>query len=737
MTASPHPLGSPYRPRATLANAALPPRVRGVLERLHAAAAGPVARQLDLALDEYERRLLRQADQARRPEQRQGLLETLRATRRHRADLAPRCLAELESALAAIREPAPARGPTARPSFHELRLVEHDEVEEDSLQRTIAVRHERRAALPLLLLGQRFGVLAGAPAFDPERLPLGPYRLVRMLGEAMQALPTGREARLQLYRAYDETALAEYPAWLETLNELLAREGVLPGLAYVPLRPRPRPQAAGEARAAPGRPPDAREPAAPAEGRPLTGWLGLDEEERADAFAPLRQLLARRRQALQRLRAPQQPERPALPTGEALDALAALQRSRAPDAPAPELADLRRHLLALARQRYGAEAGLAGDDQDALDLLELFLARIERELRPGAAAGELIARLRLPLLRAALQDRTLFVRNGHPARQLLEAVAEAGARWLPWEELDPHLDEQLRHAVEQVLRQPDDTAAAFQAARDELHEHLRLVARKAELAERRHVEAARGKERLADAKRRAAGALAGMLGERPLPRFVHGLLQQAWLDVLTLTLLRHGEDSPAWREQLQATERIVAAHAQPPSPAPAQLEVAVEHALTLVGHHGEDAGAIARQLLGLGGDEASRTQLALRLKSRARLGEDAPAASAPAPRDAETERCWRRLRALPPGTWFEFDGDAPGEVLRRRLSWHSAVTQQALFVNARGQRVCELGLDELARSMAAGRARVVEAREGRLLDRAWRATLAALDPGRHDAEENA
>lgn len=63
---------------------------------------------------------------------------------------------------------------------------------------------------------------------------------------------------------------------------------------------------------------------------------------------------------------------------------------------------------------------------------------------------------------------------------------------------------------------------------------------------------------------------------------------------------------------------------------------------------------------------------------------------------------------------------------RQRLSWYSLITDNALFVNPRGQKVAEHSLDSLARLMAHGQARLVNEDKSRLIDRAWQATLRTL-----------
>ena len=127
----------------------------------------------------------------------------------------------------------------------------------------------------------------------------------------------------------------------------------------------------------------------------------------------------------------------------------------------------------------------------------------------------------------------------------------------------------------------------------------------------------------------------------------------------------------------------------------------------------------------------------MKLKARTRLGEDAERARRPdlPPRTPEEQARYEQLRVMPFGTWIEFTTNQQGDVVRRRMSWFSPVTDNALFVNQRGQRIGEHSLDSLARMIAAGQARIVTAERGRLVDRAWQAALRTLRSfaGRGDA----
>ena len=135
----------------------------------------------------------------------------------------------------------------------------------------------------------------------------------------------------------------------------------------------------------------------------------------------------------------------------------------------------------------------------------------------------------MPVVRAAVQDRSFFVRDQHPARELLNSVAESGATWLADDDADPQLVTRLEQAVDRVVEEYDGDESVFERANREVQEHYRAQARKAEVSERRQVEAARGRDRLETAKRKAAETIAARLGGRKPPQFVQGQKGKALL----------------------------------------------------------------------------------------------------------------------------------------------------------------------------------------------------------------
>jgi len=789
MSASATPPGTATaKPPATLSARAFPRRARRLLESILEYVSDELERSLGSTLNDVEQQFFKLAEQARSNEVQQHCFEALRTVKRGRSDLTPRFMIGLEAALASIRDPDRGKDPAAgaEAAFSGLALVEKIDVDESAALREIASRMEIRNSLPLYLLGQRFGVLAGQPAFDPENLPVGPHVLCRILAEATRCLDLTQANRLVVFRQFDRQITPIFGGLVEAINTLLIREGVLPHLSFVPVRGR----AANAKRSGNKLPTEPEAEAAPALDReqapahvgaraaapraagamadarpvPLTGWPSVEPPQAMpdagggeNTFSVLRDLLASRRALLGKLG--QGPTAGA--TGKAreevhvvseddVQSILGVLQQKANHAvlvdgqPAPRsVTHVKQDLLSQLRQiaPAGKAPALAEEESDTIDLVGMLFDVLMRDVKPHSPAATLLAKMQVPLLRVALRDKDFFTQQRHPARQMLNAVAESGAFWLGDAESDPGTVEKMQMLVDRVVGEFNGDVNIFDTLLQDLGGHLQTMARKAEVSERRHVDAARGKEKLALARLRASEEISERLKGQKVPRFVKTLLTEAWADVLALSLLRQGEDSAAFKQQLGVAEQLIDAAradkgaAKPRAAADVEaLRQEIEHSLSQVGYHAEDAQAIASRLSQASepesaDDPASRTELALRLKARSRLGADVEpkkvAQKAEALTAAESAAV-EQIKQLPFGTWFEFSDTPTGERVRRRMSWFSTVTGHVLFVNQRGQRVGEYTLETVSRAMASGSAHVVVAERSTLIDRAWNSIVSAL-----------
>jgi hypothetical protein len=483
-------------------------------------------------------------------------------------------------------------------------------------------------------------------------------------------------------------------------------------------------------------------PAAPVRTSTFTGWPGdaIGHAGRPgtsnDIYSNLRDLLhAARKPAAAKASPPGAPTSAVASASDVQSVLGLLQRR--PVTPAlvngravpRSIQNVKQDLLAQLRQitRNDPPPALAEDDTDTIELIGMLFDQIMKDVRPNSPAANLLQKLQVPLLRVALRDREFFSQSEHPARQMIDTVAETGVYWVGDEGPDQELMGKVDLLVDRLSDEFDGDISLFDTLLGDLSQHTQSVMRKAEVAERRHVEASLGREKLTIAQAHASEIMGEITRAHAVPKFTRALLTQAWTDVLALTALRHGENSEQWGKQVEVAKQIAAAAAEGAHPDPdatGELGRHVEESLKEVGYHADEAAAIGQRLTALGStedDPASRTELAMKLKARARLGESLshkPEGITLPPMNEHEQECLERLRGLPFGTWLEFVTNQQGDRVRRRLSWFSPVSGHCLLINHRGQRAGEYTLDMLARSMSRDQVFIVDKPRESFIDRA-------------------
>src|SRR5581483_3902131 len=313
----------------------LPIRVHGLLEGVLALCSSGLERALVSTLNEVEMQLFKLAEQGRSHEQQHRCFETLREIKRGRSDVAPRYMLAMEDALACFDQRGTAAAEVAKVLRHpahgkqELSLVDTSELEESLALQEFAAKTEVRQAQQLYALGHRFGVLAGAPMFEAEALPIGPLMLGEALRRASEGLDIATEHRVLLYRTFDRMTVNAVGSFYEALNTYFIEHRILRHLRLQA----PIAKIADRDREQPATPPDpqaGREPMAPqplhspspgfGARQPAPGsyaqtqahaatpgapsWAGVTSQPAAgddrdsELFATLRELLAGRRHAL-------------------------------------------------------------------------------------------------------------------------------------------------------------------------------------------------------------------------------------------------------------------------------------------------------------------------------------------------------------------------------------------------------------------------------------------------------
>jgi hypothetical protein len=709
----------------------LAPRARHLLAQQIAECDGLLEPLLRNVLDDLEHELFRIAEQSTGGQAQHEAMEALKEIRRARPRFQGRLMALLEARFARIGRADATPAADDKHAGEDLSLVDPHEFDETMALEDLSTRTELHAGNAIFDLCHRYAVLIAAPPLDNEVLPSGPHALATVLGEAAADIGLQREHRLLFYRLCDRRLFAAAESFYSRLNDHLKTSGILPDLrSYLPKR---APSAPTQTQSGDASAPEAVN--TPAGISPALNFTAPASPPMGELHA----LLDARRRTLDpeaAAAAAQSAQFTSMP--ELQEALAALQAMPSrKTAPQPG-ENLTGELMAeLRRSSPGQDVQLQPEHRDALDLIGLLYDQLLTETRTEGIAQQLLASLQVPLLRIALSDSNFFTVRNHPARRLMNLVLETANLWLDRsdDKFDAALNQRLQRSVKRVVEDYKGDMGVIEKEADDLDTHLKLITRRAEIAERRQVEAAQGRNRLHEARAAATKAIDARLVDNRSTPLVRALLENAWTDALTLTLLRDGENSEAYRRRLAAVDQLLGSSVERDD---TRLASDLNHGLTQVGLQAAEADQITRYALELPQQPAqqastpppSQTELLIRLKSRHKPGEDEagtrPASPRKLPLTASEKRALDTLTKLPFGSWLEFTINQQGQKVARKLAWYAPSSGRCLLVNARGTAAPERMLDQIARKMARGQVRPIQRQDGGMIDRAWNALLAGL-----------
>jgi hypothetical protein len=351
------------------------------------------------------------------------------------------------------------------------------------------------------------------------------------------------------------------------------------------------------------------------------------------------------------------------------------------------------------------------DDEDAVDLVGMLFDVLMTERDFQEEAKSLMSRLIVPYAKAAVLDRRLFLTKAHPARKLLNALAEAveGNQGDGAQERD--LLNRAEVTVDRLVAGFNEDIAIFETLEVEMRSYLDQHQRRIELAEKRAKEAQRGQERLENARMLAARELQQRSLNSGLPVSVSEFFSRYWTHHLSMIALREGEDSQSWSLALQLADDILAMlSTQPPSARLQPMQrhrTAIESVLSSSGVMADTSSAFIQKMT----DEVCMYQP----MSGVPVTEVVAVAETSAPKasfglhlaydknaiefdEADVEY----FRSLPIGGWLQLEG-SNGSFSPIKLAWISPISSRLMFVNRRGVRVLVVSVEELAQMKKQGK----------------------------------
>ncbi len=654
-----------------------------------------------------------------------------------------------------------------------LALIEDKDLEESLAVSAMVGKASNRLAQQLYALEQRLSVLVGGNKVDEHNNPLGPRALCQIFQSTLVELDVDLNVKLLVLKLYDKHVMGGLDVLYDEINHLLVQSGVLPQLKHSIAIRRP-------ATAAPGMGPGVGSGESHAATHEFDSHAGsnvysaaaaAEAELQIELYNTVRSLLSSRRAIAPGpfTGTPTQ----AFATNDLVNALSILQSQAIALAPQASLGPMMQMVPAvqikeeLVGQLHRLGSGdekhrMAEVDEDTIDLVGMLFEFILQDRNLPAGMQALLARLQIPYLKCAILDKELFAQKEHPARQLLDELAQAGLSWSEESDKDGRFYEKVKSVVEALLKDFSDDVQIFERQLKDFREFVGSSRKRAEVAELRAAEAARGRERLQGARKTAAREILSRIEGKKLPEVIRHILTRPWANVLVLTILRQGEGSPPWKTSLRVADELVWAAQHKVTDAERarlralvpELEKALRQGLAMVAYHDNDVRQLLTDLAsfyeiqlnpgprpqaetaaasegddtspgdnhqvgkpadeGSGGEENFVDELA-------RQPESSEAEVDP---EAEIQDSYYDLaRAIKVGTWVEFrHGESRAE--RAKLSWVSPISSKFLFVNRKGLKVADKTIWALASELRHGRAMLLE--DVPLFDRALDAIVERL-----------
>lgn len=660
-------------------------------------------------------------------------LTALRELRRVRGQLGRRFEQALIAGFRNLRDPR--NGTGALGAHASLSLLSEDDLEEQLANEQLAESLSRMHAPSLELLGKRLAHLLAREDLKPSDNPLSPIFLASAMRHAAEVVELEADVRIVLFKFFERelaTALAQV---YDRSNTLLVAAGVLPQLRTT-AKAESIPSAPGHESGMGWNPGHPAGSAGTGDGLAQPGFMGTANPADQAMFANLLGLLQGWRTAMGPMGG-QGGTGPVVTLGsnELVSILSLMQR----DLPAqmqaqfaqrnqehPLAVQIRQEVMQGARKLgvTGDNLQLDGLDEDAVDLVALLFDVLLDGPQFDSEVRRKIGRMLVPYVKVAVKDRRMFMFKEHPARRLLNTVAEACEGNHGEAPQERELLSRVDSTIDRLVAEFNEDVAIFETLEQELRAYMAQHRKRFELAEKRAADAQRGRERLDQARSAINAELSQHRGERELPAVMDEFLSRYASHHLTQVMLRDGHGSPRHEEAMRAVDDLLVAfdYAELRTPAeelPALPRAQFEAILASSGCIGEAAqdaiDSLHDALVRLAGGERAADNTTHMPEQQ--LVHEPVAPPEPEPllevvAGIDTldfdGAMLERMRKLQVGSWIQLATSAD-RVEPAKVSWISPISSRLLLVNRRGIRVLVASAEELAAMAKLGK---VSLREG-------------------------
>ena len=657
-----------------------------------------------------------------------------------------------------------------------LSLVNQDEFDENIALVAARQRAEGDFNEQLWMLSQRISLITGGQKIQETELPMSPGSYCSAIKRAMVVADIQLTAKLVVYKLFEQKVMTQLGHVYEEINNTLADMGILPNLQY-------------KVKKADGADSDAQthdqeETQSPdqqfaAGGRrasdQVTGRRASDQAVPQAGFVPhpseglpagdyQRQLvenihLLQDRLATQATGGPSGaavsaasatvvPLQPVYNSAQLMQAAGQVQQSdqaivadgllASNNIQPLDIAQARQRLVAQLQEVTGSDESpdLSADHMRTIELVGLLFEYILNDQQVPDSVKTVLSFLHTPFLKLAFSEVDFFSHHEHPARLLLNSLADAGAKWVGNDDSSQfNMLDQIRKTVREVLDEYEVDTKLFAGLLLEFNGFVQKIELRVQLLEKRATEKARGEDRLREVKQRINKEIHERIAEKDIPTAILLFLLQPWSDYMAFVLLRYGDESESWDNALTLVDNMLWGLELTDSDSerlrwkkhyPWMQEI-IQKGFDLIGYDTGKAVKLKRsidRLYKLREKNVEPELAAEEVRDKlVKLAEEKAGEKVSVDNMGEKElQILEKLKLMEFGTWFEHrDGS------REKVAWFNSKTLHFLFVDQAGKRSGMKTGEELVHAMVAGDMKMIAGSIKPLVERTMESIFSDLN----------
>lgn len=629
-----------------------------------------------------------------------------------------------------------------------LSLIDEKELDETLAKTNLINKSEMAFHRQLFAIEKRFSLLASGTKLKAEQIPIGPHVLVNSFTQSIKILDIEVNTKLIIYKLFERNVMGQLNPIYASINDLLAENGIVPEIKYN-LGRSSSPPSQSAATNGPVKP-DSSEPQPSEQSniQPNTQINSNSENanigvsQNSQYFDPnyqiISQLFKQGNQSTQsndagnsNITQSQNQGSPVntIDMGSMMNALSLVQSDMF-NANNQQVSQYKSPIEIkdeLIKQLHNLDADTKGQvvrqkDEDTIDLVGMLFQFIVDDRNLPDAIQVLLAKLQIPYLKVALQDKNLFADKQHPARKLLDTLSIASVGWSPESDNKNKFINKIEEIVQTILERDELEIEIFSNLQTNLDQFLKKLDKKAEVLQKRTKEKTLGQEKIDKAKKDSAQMLVDKIANMEMPTLIRDILLGEWSNVLVLMNLRYSKDSKEYISKINFIDDLI--HYSKPMEGGSIDEMTIknlsdkyEEGLLLVAfnpkeiidkqyklvHCLKEIHQLSDKPLSESEIELIAPEEILKLSEIKKKDNDIvdfieeiiEPSESNENLDETKDVYLDTVTSMETGTWLEFTNKDDSTV-RAKLSWISPITGKYLFVNAKGLKICDKNNLELA-----------------------------------------